>query len=100
MRMIIFPFECFADMGVSIKVFMPFLYYKLLMLACKIFGLGKLTRLHSDRFTKRDLPFHDKNGFPVSALHMNVDWGVVVAIEEEFESVFGEYCRHCIFFLR
>ena len=67
------------------------------MLACKVFGFGKLTRLHSDRFTKHDLTFHDKNGFPISALHMNVDWGVVVAVEEEFESVFGEYCRHTIF---
>jgi hypothetical protein len=33
-------------------------------------------------------------------LHMHVDWGVVVAVEEESESVFSENCRHGDVFLR
>jgi len=95
-----FPLECFADTGVSIKVFMPLLYDKLLMLDCKIFCLCKFARLHSDRLTQDDLALHEKNRFPVSALHMHVDWGMVVAVEEESESVFREYGWHGDVFLR
>lgn len=72
--MVIFPLECFAALGVSIKVFMPFLYHKLLMLASKFFSLGKFACLHPHRFAKRDLACHDKNGFPCSAPRRNVDW--------------------------
>lgn len=70
------------------------------MLACKVFCLRKVTGFHSDRFTKRDVTFDDKYGFPIPALHVNVDWAMVIAVEEESESVLGEYCRHDVFFLR
>ena len=99
MRTTILPLECCADTGVSIKVFMAFLYDKLLMLDCKVFCLGQFARLHSDRLPKHDLAFHDKNGFSVSAPHMDVDWGVVIAVEEKSESIFCEYCRHVVYFL-
>ena len=81
-------------MGVSIKVFMPFLYHQLLMFACYIFGFSKLARFHSDRLTKHNLAFYDKNGFCISAFHMNVDGCVVVAVKEESESILSEYHRH------
>ena len=96
----IFPLEGFADTGLSIKVFMPLVYNKLLMLDCKIFCLCKFARLHSDRLTQDDLALHEENRFPVSALYVHVDRGVVVAVEEESESVFREYCRHENVFLR
>ena len=83
MRIMIFPLEGFADTGLSIKVFMPLVYNKLLMLDCKIFCLCKFARLHSDRLTQDDLALHEENRFPVSALYVHVDWGVVVAVEEE-----------------
>ena len=92
--MVILSQECFADTGVSIKVFMPFLYNKLLMFARNIFGFGKLTRFHSDRLSKHNLAFYDKNGLRISALHVDVDWCVVIAVKEESESVLGEYYRH------
>ncbi len=100
MTIMICPLECFADTGVSIKVFMPLLYDKLLMLDCKVFCLGEFARLHSDRLTQNDFALHEKYRFPVSLLHMHVDWGVVVAVEEESESVFSENCRHGDVFLR
>ena len=83
MRIMIFPLEGFADTGLSIKVLMPLVYNKLLMLDCKIFCLCKFARLHSDRLTQDDLALHEENRFPVSALYVHVDWGVVVAVEEE-----------------
>jgi hypothetical protein len=95
--MVIIPEECFADLGVSIKVFMPFLCNKLLMLDCKVFCLRKFARLHADRLPQNDIALNDKYSFSVPKLHMDVDWGVVVAVEEESESIFGEYSRHCIF---
>ncbi len=86
----IIPWKCFADSGVSIKVFMPFLNYKLLVLDCKVLRLGKFTCFHPDRLTQNDVALHDKYRFPVLTLHMDVDWGVVVAVKEESESVFDE----------
>jgi hypothetical protein len=41
MRMVITPFECFAEAGVSIKVFMPLPDNKLLVCDCKVFRLGR-----------------------------------------------------------
>jgi len=95
--MVIIPEEYFADFGVSIKVFMPFLYDKLLVFDCEVFCLRKLARLHADRLAQNDIALNDKYSFSVPELHMDVDWGVVVAVEEESESVFGEYSRHGIF---
>ena len=59
------------------------------MFARNIFGLSKLARFHSDRLTKHNLAFYDKNGFCISAFHMNVDGRVVIAVKEESESVLG-----------
>jgi hypothetical protein len=64
MRIMIFPLECFADTGLSIKVFMPLVYSKLLMLDCKIFCLCKFAGLHSDRLTQDDLALHEKTASP------------------------------------
>lgn len=94
------PLESFAETGVSTKVLMPFIYDKLLMFDCKTFCPGKFTRLHADRLTQGDLPFNDKDRLPVSSLHVHVDRGVIVAVEEESESVFGKYCRHKRIFFR
>jgi hypothetical protein len=58
------PLECFADSGVSIKVFMPLLYDKFLVLDCKVFGLRKFTRLHADRLPQNDIALHDEDRFP------------------------------------
>lgn len=64
------------------------------MFARYIFGFSKLAGFHSDRLTKHNLAFYDKNGFCISAFHMNVDGCVVIAVKKESESVLGEYDRH------
>jgi hypothetical protein len=79
---------------------MPLLDYKLFVLDCKIFCFGKFTRPHPDRLTQDNITLHDKYCFSVSALHMDVYGSVVVTVEEESESVFGEYSLHGIDFLR
>ncbi len=64
------------------------------MFARYIFGFSKLARFHSDRLSKHNLAFYDKNGLRISAFHMDVDWRVVIAVKEESESILGEYDRH------
>lgn len=97
MRTIMSPLECFAETGVSIKVFMPLLYDKLLMLDCKAFGFREFARLHPNRLSKSDFAFHDKNRFAIPPLHMNVYWGVVVTVEEEAISVLWEHPKSRFF---
>lgn len=70
------------------------------MLDGKVFRLGKFARLHADGLQQNDVALHDKYRFPVSSLHVHVDRGVVVAVEEESESVSRENCRHGDGFLR
>ena len=69
------------------------------MLNCKLFCLGKLTCLHSDRFTQNHFSLHHKYGFAVTALHMYVDRCVIIAVEEESKSVFDEYSRTVVYLL-
>lgn len=64
------------------------------MFARNIFGFGKLTRFHSNRLSKHNLAFYDKNRLRISALHVDVDGCVVIAVKEESESVFSEHYRH------
>jgi hypothetical protein len=83
----IWPSVCLAETGVSIKVFMPFFDDKLLVFDYQVLRLGKLPGHHSYRLTKNDSAIHLENRLAATPLYMNVDRGVIVAVEEEPESV-------------
>ena len=85
-----------AEIGMSIKVFMPFLNDKLSVLAFQVLCFGQFLRLETDRFTKNDLPLHLKDRFAAPILHMDMNPGVIVAVKEKAVSVLGENCRHRI----
>ena len=88
------PLSCRAEAGVSIKVFMPLLDYKLLVFACQVLGFRQLLGLESNGFAENHLAFDFENSFAVSPSHMDMDGSVIIAVEEEAISVFCEYCRH------
>ena len=94
MRTTISPSACFADAGVSIKVFMPPLDDKLLVLNCKVFGLGKFTGFHSDGFSQHNSITDDENGLSLAAQDVHMNRRVVIAVEKESEAVFDENRRH------
>lgn len=83
-----------AEIGVSIKVFMPFPNDKLSVLACQVLCSGQLLCLETDRFTKSDLPLYLKDRFAAPILYMDMNRGVIVAVKEKAVSVLGENCRH------
>jgi hypothetical protein len=61
--MVMTPLECVADLGVSIKVFIPFLYNKLLVLDCKVFCLRKFTRARRDPLDYESRPYPSMRRF-------------------------------------
>jgi len=83
-----------ADVGVSIKVFMPFLNDKLSLFTCQVLCSGQLLGLETDGFTKNHLTLDFEDRFPASVLHVDMNRSVIVAVEEKAVSVLVENCRH------
>jgi hypothetical protein len=77
---------------------MPFLDYKLSFLDCQVFRFGKLPGLQSDRLSEHHVPFQFKDSLAITASHVDMDWGMVIAVEKEPKSVLGENCGHSICF--
>ena len=92
----IWPFAGFASFGVSIKVFMPLLDNKFFVLLCQVLCFQKFFRLETNRFAQNDVSFNLKYSLAAATPDVNVDWYVVVAVEEEPETVLGENCGHCL----
>jgi hypothetical protein len=71
-----------AERAVSLKVFMPLLYYKLLVLFGKLLGLRQFPDLQSLGFTQRDFVFDIEDG---TALLAGRDFGVGIGVVEVYD---------------
>ena len=90
----IWPFAGFASFGVSIKVFMPLLDSKFFVLLCQVLCFQKFLRLETNGFAQNDVSINLKYSLAAATPDVNVDWDVVVAAEEEPETVLGENRGH------
>ena len=72
-----------AERAVSLKMFMPLLDYKLLVLLGKLLRFRQFLDLQSLRFAQRDFVFNIEDGFAVAVAHVHVDRTVIVAVKEK-----------------
>jgi len=90
------PSEYVAAEAVSVKVFMPLLKNKLLMLFCKFFCLGEFLYLHAHGLTQLNLILDVEDSLPRPATNMHVNGPVVIAVEKEPIAIFDKYRRHTL----
>ena len=83
-----------AEQAVSLKVFMPLLDYKLLVLLGKLLGFGQFVDLQSLRFAKFDFAFDIEYGFAVAVAHVHMDRAMIVTIKEKSVTLFFKNRRH------
>ena len=55
---------------------------------------GKLSHFQAERFTQLNRAFDIENGLTAAIANVDMDWAMVVAVEEESVSVLLENCRH------
>ena len=69
---------------------MPLVHDKLPPRFGKFLRPGELARFQADRFTELDRVLDIKDRFTTAVADVNVDWAVVVAVEEESISILFE----------
>jgi hypothetical protein len=69
----------------SAKVFMPLFNYHAFIFFCKFFGSGQFAFLETLRFTEFHLFSHFKHCFTSAVADVNMNWLMIVAIEEKPE---------------
>ena len=85
----IMPFKCATDWALSVKVLMPFLDHQLFVLGRNRLGLRDVTQLHPLGFPQLDTVVQIDHRLSTSAADMDVNRGMVVAVEKEDKSVFS-----------
>jgi len=73
---------------------MPFPHNELFVLFRKILSFSQIVHSYPIRLPQFDQWFYGENGFTIGVPHMDVNRFVVIAVEEEYESIFFEYPRH------
>ncbi len=73
------------EQAMSAKVFMPRFNYHAFIFFCKFFGSGQFAFLETLRFTEFHLFSHFKHCFTSAVADVNMNWLMIVAIEEKPE---------------
>ena len=90
----IIPSRYTADLGLSIKMLMPLLDDEVTMLQCKRLGSCQVSDLQALGLAKLHSAFNFEHGLTSAATYVDVDWAMLIAIEEEQKAVLLEYLRH------
>jgi hypothetical protein len=61
---------------------------------CQLLGARNVLGLHASRLSQLDSALDCEHGLTAASADVNVNWSVIVAVEEEAETVFLEDCGH------